>query len=258
MVNTYNITMVTSKNKNEYEFILDTDWLFNGYMDVEHRRYVLLDYFTKMGKHLEEIKLYPMFLELSIHLGNIHTLLKDKKMLYVDKVIPTPDYELLPSDLKMKDIPVLTVEEETELYKILNESQILIRDYFNFAKSLWSLVYESIDIKVKHNKKNIHSKKGFFYYKRDGDVYVWKYITKKVYKVKDQYRTSLDLIYQGDIGGLTINTILTKFSKTYETKGESKLPVFEMFCDDKFPIDETLAPLFKRKLISFVSLKLND
>lgn len=258
MVNTYNITMVTSKNKNEYEFILDTDWLFNGYMDVEHRRYVLLDYFAKMGKHLEEIKLYPMFLELSIHLGNVHTLLKDKKMLYVDKVIPTPDYELLPSDLKMKDIPVLTVEEETELYKILNESQILIRDYFNFAKSLWSLVYESIDIKVKHNKKNIHSKKGFFYYKRDGDVYVWKYITKKVYKVKDQYRTSLDLIYQGDIGGLTINTILTKFSKTYETKGESKLPVFEMFCDDKFPIDETLAPLFKRKLISFVSLKLND
>ena len=66
------------------------------------------------------------------------------------------------------------------------------------------------------------------------------------------------MIYQGDIGGLTINTILTKFSKTYETKGESKLPVFEMFCDDKFPIDETLAPLFKRKLISFVSLKLND
>ena len=49
MVNTYNITMVTSKNKNEYEFILDTDWLFNGYMDVEHRRYVLLDYFAKMG-----------------------------------------------------------------------------------------------------------------------------------------------------------------------------------------------------------------
>lgn len=250
--------MVMSKKLNKYEFILDTDWIFQGYLDVEHRRYVLLDYFSKMGKYLEEIKLYPMFLELSIHLGNIHTLLKEGKILYVDRVIPTPDYELLPSDLKMKNMPVLTIEEEIELQQILKESQILIKDYFNFAKSLWSLVYDSIEIKVKNNKKNANSKTGFFYYKRDEGVYVWKYTTRKVYKVKDQTRTTLDLIYSGNIDGLTINKILTKFSKTYEIKDESKLPVFEMFSDGKFPIEETLVPLFKRKLISFVTLKKND
>lgn len=69
-----------SKQKNKYDFILDTDWIFQGYVDVEHRQYVLLDYFKKMGKYLEEIKIYPMFLELSLHLGNIHTLIDRKSV----------------------------------------------------------------------------------------------------------------------------------------------------------------------------------
>ena len=247
-----------SKQKNKYEFILDTDWIFQGYVDVEHRRYVLLDYFKKMGKFLEEVKIYPMFLELSIHLGNIHTLLRDNKILYTDKEILTPDYELLPEDLKMKDIPVLSEEEEIAYQQILKESQTLIKDYFNFAKSLWTLVFDSIDIKVKRNKGNIKSKTGFFYYRLNDLVYVWKYQTRKVYKVDDQYRTTLDLIYNGEIKDLTIKKILTKFSKTYETKGESKLPVFEMSAEIDYPIDETLAPMFKRKLLTFIEQKNQD
>lgn len=248
-----------SKQKNKYDFILDTDWIFQGYVDVEHRQYVLLDYFKKMGKYLEEIKIYPMFLELSLHLGNIHTLIRDNKILYTDKKILTPDYELVPDDLKMRDIPVLTQEEEIAYQKVLVDSQVLIKDYFNFAKSLWTLVFDSIDIKVRYNKKNIQSKSGFFYYKRDGEVYVWKYNTRKVYKVKDQTRTSLKLIYKGETINLTIKKILTKFSKTYDTKNESKLPVFEMFSDGEYPIDETLAPMFKRKLLAFVlQQKINE
>jgi hypothetical protein len=241
------------KYKKKYDFILETDWVFQGYMDAEHRRYVLLDYFTKMGGYLEEIKLYPMFLELSIHLGNIHTLIKDRKILYVDKVIPTPDYELLPTDLKMKDMPLISEEEESELQKILKESEILLKDYFNFAKSLWTLVYDSIDISVKHNKDNIKSKTGFFYYKKDEYVYVWKYTNRKVYKVKNQTRTSMKLIYEGNTDNLDIKKIITKFSKTYETKEESKLPIFKMVSDGNYPINETLGPLFKRKLVALIS-----
>ena len=68
------------KRKKPYKFILETDWIFDGYLDVEHRQYVLLDYFKKISKHLEEFKIYPMFIELSLHLGNIQTLLKEDKI----------------------------------------------------------------------------------------------------------------------------------------------------------------------------------
>lgn len=239
--------------RNNYKFLLETDWIFQGYVDAEHREYVLLDYFKKMGKYLEEIKIYPMFLELSLHLGNIHTLINENKILYVDKKITTPDYELVPSDLKLKDIPVLTEEEEVEYHKILKQSEILIKDYFNFAKSLWSVVYDSIEVKPIFNKKNIDSKIGFFYYRQDNIIRIWKYTTRKVYKVKNQTRTSLDLIYEGEENDLTIQNIISKFSKTYETKEESKLPIFEVFCSDNFPIKETLAPMFKRKVLAYIT-----
>jgi hypothetical protein len=61
---------------------MDTDWLFDGILDAEQKQYVLLDYFQKMNKHLERMEVYPMFIELSLHLGNIQTLLTQNKILY--------------------------------------------------------------------------------------------------------------------------------------------------------------------------------
>jgi hypothetical protein len=53
---------------------------------------------------------------------------------------------------------------------------------------------------------------------------------------------------------MTIPKIITTFSQ-WNTEGKSKLPVVEMISRGNFPINETLLPLFKRKLISYVSQK---
>ena len=74
---------------------MNTDWIFNGTIDAEQKEYVLLGYFQKMNKNLEEMKIYPMFTELSIHLGNIQTLINTNKILYTEKKFTTNDDELL-------------------------------------------------------------------------------------------------------------------------------------------------------------------
>ena len=107
------------RQKNKNKFIMDTDWLFDGILDAEQKQYVLLDYFQKMNKHLERMEVYPMFIELSLHLGNIQTLLTQNKILYVDKKLTSTDDELVLNDLKVKDIPVLDDEEVIEYQKIL-------------------------------------------------------------------------------------------------------------------------------------------
>ena len=172
------------KQKNKNKFIMDTDWLFDGILDAEQKQYVLLDYFQKMNKYLERMEVYPMFIELSLHLGNIQTLLTQNKILYVDRKITSNDDELVLADLKVKDIPVLDDEEVIEYQKILKNSQPQLHDYFNYAKSIWSIVYDSIEVVVKKNKNNIDSKSGFFTYKTPDNVYVWQYTTRKVYKNK--------------------------------------------------------------------------
>ena len=42
---------------------MDTDWLFQGIIDAEQKEYVLLNYFLKLNQNLEEILMYPMFIE---------------------------------------------------------------------------------------------------------------------------------------------------------------------------------------------------
>lgn len=241
------------KQKNKNKFVMETDWLFDGVLDAEQKQYILLDYFQKMNKHLERMEVYPMFIELSLHLGNIQTLLTQNKILYVDRKLTSTDDELVLSDLKVRDIPVLDDDEVIEYKKILKNSQPQLHDYFNYAKSIWSIVYDSIDIIVKKNKNNLDSKSGFFSYKTPEEIYLWQYTTKKVYKTKNQTKTSLKLIFKGVPDGLTIPEIISTFSKTYEKNKEVNYPIFEVFCSDIFPLKETLVPIFKRKILAYVN-----
>ena len=84
-------------------------------------------------------------------------------------------------------------------------------------------------------------------------MYVWQYTTKKVYKTKNQTKTSVKLIFKGNQDGLTIPEIISTFSKTYEKNGEVNYPIFEVFCSDIFPLKETLVPIFKRKILAYVN-----
>lgn len=240
------------KRKNKNNFIMNTDWLFDGILDAEQKQYVLLNYFQKMNQYLERMEVYPMFIELSLHLGNMQTLLTQNKILYTDRKLTSNDDELVLSDLKVKDIPVLDDEEVVEYHKILKNSQPQLYDYFNFAKSIWGIVYDSIDVVVKKNKNNLQSKSGFFTYKTPEKVYIWQYTTRRIYKTNGQTKTSLKLIFEGEQNNLTISEIISKFSKTYEKNNESTYPVFEVFCSDVFPLEQTLLPIFKRKILSYI------
>jgi hypothetical protein len=243
--------------KKKYDFVLDTDWLFNGLLDAEQKQYVLLDFFQKLNKHFEQLKVYPMFIELSLHLGNIKSLITKNKILYTDKRFKSPDDELLLVDLKMKDLPVLTDEEVNEYKIIIKYYEHQVQEYFDYAKSLWSIAYDSIDIKVINKDSNLDNKIGFIYYYEGEILNIWRYQRKKVYKVKDQERTQITNVYRGLHNDLTMEELISKFSKTYYTKNESNGPIFEIKCETKFPIEETLLPITKRKLLAFISNKDN-
>jgi hypothetical protein len=244
--------LIMAIKKNKVKFVMDTDWLFDGIIDSEQKQYVLLGYFQKLNKNLEDMKLYPMFTELSLHLGNIQTLLNQNQILYTEKVLSSYDDELIISDLKVKNIPIMADDEYVEYQKILKYSHPKLQDYFGITKSIWSMAYDSIDVRIKKNRVNLESKTGFFYYKTKEELYVWRYSAKKGTKIEDQTKTILKLIYQGSDENLTINNIILNFLSTKEKVKTHKFPVFEVLCDEIFPLEETLVPIFKRKILSYI------
>ncbi len=231
---------------------MDTDWMFEKPIDSEHKEYKLLSYFQRMGEKLDNMELYPGFIELSLHLANIQTLIRDKKIIYTNKKFNSVDDELLVKDLKIKSVPEMSTEEYEEFTKILQYTAPRMTEYFNIAKSVWTLVYDSIEAKYRKNKKEILSNKGFFFHldKRDNKYYVWEYEVSPAAKKSPENKTNVKLIYCDDKNKLTIPKIITTFS---ETENKTKLPVLEMISKGDFPIEETLLPLFKRKTIMLIN-----
>jgi hypothetical protein len=222
--------------KNKLKFVMDTDWIFDGVIDAEQKQYVLLGYFQKLNKQLEEMKVYPMFTEITLHLANVQNIIKNNKILYTDKKLTSCDDELTFIDLKTKDLPPLKVTELNELKTILQYSLSKLQDYFDIIKSIWTIVYDTIEIVSIYNEDNLTSKKGYFYTKSNQIIKIWEYNIRK-YKGYNTFnieeRLEDDLLKH-------IHSI------------DNKLPSFYLHCEKDVPMEETLIPLFKRKVMSYV------
>jgi hypothetical protein len=222
--------------KNKLKFVMDTDWIFDGVIDAELKQYVLLGYFQKLNKQLEEMKVYPMFTEITLHLANVQNIIKNNKILYTDKKLTSYDDELTFIDLKTKELPPLKVTELNELKSILEYSVARLQDYFDIIKSVWSVVYDSIEIITIFNEDNLESKKGYFYTKSNQIIKIWEYNIRK---------------YKG-YNTFNIEEKLEDDLLKHIHSIDNKLPSFYLHCEKDIPMEETLIPLFKRKVMSYV------
>jgi hypothetical protein len=222
--------------KNKLKFVMDTDWIFDGVIDAEQKQYVLLGYFQKLNKQLEEMKVYPMFTEITLHLANVQNIIKNNKILYTDKKLTNYDDELTFIDLKTKDLPPLKVTELNELKTILQYSLSKLQDYFDIIKSIWTVVYDLIEIVSIFNEDNLTSKRGYFYTKSNQIIKIWEYNIRK---------------YKG-YNTFNIEEKLEDDLLKHIHSIDNKLPSFYLHCEKDVPMEETLIPLFKRKVMSYV------
>lgn len=251
--------------RKKIEFLMDTDWMFEKPIDREYKEYKLLSYFQKMGDRLDKLELYPGFIELSLHLMNVQALMRDHKIVYTDKKLTSIDDEIMVKDLKVREIPEMSDEESEEFKKILMYSAPRMMEYFNVAKSVWTIVFDSLDMKLKRNRKNDIHPKGFFYFvDHEKNYHVWEYVIKKQTRTNPQQITKVKSIYKDQLNDLTLPKIIDRFS-SFDTTDKKTGPLFMMTSKGIFPIEETLLPMFKRRIAGYVSqrkkfeqIKLND
>ena len=232
---------------------MDTDWMFEKPIDREYKEYKLLSYFQKMGDRLDKLELYPGFIELSLHLMNVQALMRDHKIVYTDKKLTNIDDEIMVKDLKVREIPQMSEEESQEFRKILLYSAPRMMEYFNVAKSVWTIVFDSLDMKIKRNKKNILHPKGYFYFiDHEKTHHVWEYTIKKETRSNPQQMTNVKLIFSEPVNDLTISKIINNFS-SFSGIDKKTGPIFHMTSSGVFPINETLLPMFKRRIAGLIS-----
>jgi hypothetical protein len=130
---------------------------------------------------------------------------------------------------------------------LLENSQEKLLQYFAICRGIWDLSFESTSIKLRKNKKNLSLNKSYTVYQDlfNKEIYVWECSFEKLSRKKHDTKITFNLIYKGND---------KKFSKVIEENSETKditYPIFEAFSTQNLPLEQTLLPLFKRKVQSY-------
>lgn len=240
------------KKKNSFK--LSPDWMLAEPIDFEYNKYTLLDYIQKCEKSFEGFKIYPDFVELSLHLANVQSIFKEKLILTTDKKFEFCDDEILLKELTPKRLPLLSQDQFDELEKTLMYSGNKLMDAFSIGKSIWSIVYESTSVKLKKNKRNLDRGYGYIYFgiKDTKKFFIWEYSIKKMRGKTQESKMYLKKIYEGNPEGEVLSDVIMKHTEWTEDPFQSKLPVFEVHSNQNFPFEETLVPMVKRKVLSYI------
>jgi hypothetical protein len=101
--------------KKKIAFKLNPEWMFKEPLDFEYNKYTLLDYIQKCEKGFDKMEVYPDFVEISLHLANLQSIVKENTLLLTNKKFESCDDEILVKELIPKKPRELTEEEEKEL-----------------------------------------------------------------------------------------------------------------------------------------------
>jgi len=234
---------------------MKTDWLFQEPIDLEHKQYVLLDYLQKLDKNLNNLKLYPQFQEISLHLASINLLIEKGQYLTLGRQLKDADDEILISDLIPVNCPLLTKEEILEVYNVCKFSTENLRDYFNHAKAIWDIVNDTVSIEVVQNPKNIEPKQGLFFLDYKEKTYLYEFIIKPIKKDSVETKCQIKKICECPKGDFNeklkeIKKPLIKNLQDEDVHG--KLIVFTVNHNNNYPLRETLLPIVKRKIMNYM------
>jgi len=245
---------------------LKTDWVVKDPIDLEHKQYVFLDYAAKVKKDLDKFKLYPSFQELALHVANIGRILEKGEFITLNREPEEVDDEILLDDLVYNKLVVKEKDVFNEIIKIAKFAKEEFTELFLVAKAIWTLLYDSVTIRVKHNGDKIKEEKpghGFFYVVYNNNLIIYQYYLARIKKNNPENKCKVTLIYEGPynhINDLTDiinlvkkhNTLKDGPNLTIDEKIDNRLPIFEVKYEQHFPLDGGILSIARRKVMNYV------
>jgi hypothetical protein len=233
---------------------LNQNWLTEGLIDFEYKKYLLLAYLQEASENFDEKKLYPKLSELMEHYKNVR-LFRDQKFAVAKE---------FPKEVSKLDFESLKVE-----YKDLFEDDELIKELDNIAEfalpqiesrlGIGKELYEEVEDKIEVFPVGIlplRTEEGYFflsdYLKKLVNVY---YYQISIFENQHEKFRGINVKF--------LHNYSTSISLTYEKvkyklmEENSKLPnpaTYAVEFKESFPLSETMLPIAKRSLVRYISV----
>jgi len=232
---------------------LSKDWLTQGLIDFEYKKYVLMAYLQTVKGSFGKVELYPFLADLVLHYRNLLALKENKALIR----------ESFPKELSLEEFKKLEIsyremiEDDSvmcELESIINFALPQIKDSLQEG----SVIYEYVESQCEISPVGVtplYAKEGYLF------------VTQPPEKETNIYRYQMS-IFEGSQEQLrSLNTEFVERveknpSNTYE---RLKLDLIKKFKDlpnpaaylilarMKFPFVETLMPVAKRLFVKHIS-----
>ncbi len=232
---------------------LNKDWLVEGLIDFEYKKYQLLAYFKQIKQEFRNTHLYPSLSELIFHYRNLKSV-KENKDLFKDKFPKT----LSDADFEKLKLSYKSVVEDNEIIQEMEEIIGYAIPKFQVMIEEGTEIYEFVERQMEFEPIGImpiYNDEGYLLLNRDKsrDLTIYRYQTS-VFESADERYKGLQMQY--------ITNDFVDFSRSFEqvkidlTKTDSSLPnpaAYLITYKMSFPEEPTVLPVAKRMLMRHLS-----
>jgi hypothetical protein len=232
---------------------LSQNWLTEGLIDFEYKKYILLAYLQNVRENFSEKKLYPFLSDLLFHYRNLQSLRENKKLLYENfpKKITRADFEKL--NLVYEEI-INDDKIMQEIEDIISYSMPLLLEHVAEGKDLYDNIEDKMSISpVGLTPLDQQAGYVFLYIQDQPETHIFEYQVTIFERADEKYK-GVHMTFKENATRSLVNTF--EAIKLDLIRRYRNLPNPATFLVDsryRLPVEETLLPIAKRMLIRHIS-----
>lgn len=233
---------------------LKIDWLTDGLIDFEYKKYILLAYLKNVKENFSEQKLYPFMSDMVFHYQNLMTLKKNKSLIYENfpKSISKADFTKL--EITYKQL-VKDDEMMKEVEDIMEFAVPKLKGALEEGREIYDFVERNVEF-LPVGLTPIYTNEGYLFIQQDvsSDVSIYQYQLTFFEQANEKFRGvhTHFLKREERTLGNTFEQIKMKLVKRFQ-----ELPnpaTYAVVSKQFFPLPETLLPVAKRMLVQNISV----
>ncbi|MBX7107917.1 MAG: hypothetical protein K1X61_04645 [Chitinophagales bacterium] len=231
---------------------LNPNWLTEGWVDFEYKKYLLLAYLQKVSIDFDERKLYPVLSDLVMHFNNLITIKQNKT--YVSNFFPKQISKIDFENFRLEFEKLIADEKYMEeVESIIDFAIPLMQRSLHEGKEIYKEVEEDLTI-FPVGIVSINPEAGYLLLSKSNtsDTRVYSYLITIFENAYEKFR---------GIKTEFIGNYAHSFSNTFEEikfqliKDFRQLPnpaVYVITSKMEYPLDETFLPVAKRTFVRYL------